>query len=68
MSDNERRQINTKEIIVIRRNKKSRPFDVDGTCDTCKYADDSHEVCQVILCVHAISCLYDLYEAEVENG
>ena len=59
--------MSVKEIKVIRKNKKSRPFDVDGTCDTCKYADDSHEVCQARLCVHAVSCLYDLYEAEVQK-
>ena len=56
----------TIELDVIHRDKKSRPF--DGTCDTCKYFDDPHEVCQARLCVHAISALYECYVYDEDRG
>ena len=56
----------TVEIEVI---TKSKDYDISGgLCDTCKYHDDPEYVCRIRQCVHAVSCLYDLYEAEVENG
>ena len=48
------------EVDVIRRDKKSRPF--DGTCENCKYFDDPEEVCKMRLCIHAIRTLFDCYD------